>query len=174
MKKLWWIFASVIVLLVLFSIYRFNTLNKDVNNKQEEKIYYLGDNIPINDVILTVNKVRTQELINDEMQPAQTEIAYFIDLTLKNTSNEIIDTNLMDYKLNSGLYYTMQDLTVFKFTNADNNLLNGQIKPNEVQSGELVFLMPEKKFAQYKDFNLVIPNNTYKGIKYNIIIPLQK
>lgn len=170
MKKLWWIVtATVSILLILFSVFRYHTLNKDVaSNTQKEQLYDMGDNIQLNGLELTVNKVSKQE------QKDKEAIAYLIDITLKNISTETIDKHLMNYKLNAGVYSTAQDLEMFKVQNEKNDLSNTQIEPNEVQNGELVFLIPKEKFEKHKAFRLVIPKDTYSNMKSHIVIPLKE
>lgn len=178
MKKKWIFIILLIVVSVVFTIYRYNKINEGVIDKIKIEEHSIGEVVSLRDLDITVNNIQVKDDIEgmDKKLKSTDSVYLMVDITIKNLSNKEIKKSLPNFILFSGIYNTQIDLYAFKYLNKENELVTSIIKPNSVNKGILVYSIPKEKYEKYINFNLAIPNEFYneKGIIKAVNLKMNK
>lgn len=118
--------------------------NRDENPapKTEEpktEIFKIGDSVKADNLIFTVNSVRTDEG-GDFIKPDEGNIYYIIDVTVENTGDESeIVSSMIMFRLSDSEGYNYS----ITFGPETKGQLDGEVSPGRKIRGELVFEIPE-------------------------------
>lgn len=120
-----------------------STSTQDNTAQQEEKIYKVGEEVQVGNLVYKVEKVeKTQQVGNDFLNKKAngTFLVVTITVTNKDKESRMIDTTM--FKLAQGDTKYDADSEATSYSNEDNHFFLQNINPNISATGKIVFDIP--------------------------------
>lgn len=168
--KRWWVIGTVFLVLFAAGVFRFQAINKAVDNSHAIEVYQMNDPIQLNHLDVYATNVSIEKKIKGlEIKKKRDDDVYIvIDIVFENKSQTTVPLNVFNYKIKNDLYFNSINLNAFKFLNPGiNRVIKEGLRAQENIEVKMVFQIPESKVEAEK-VKLMLPNDQHDKGKNHI------